>query len=52
MANDKKAVRKIIDAVASVGANKATGDSIIPGTTRSASVGVSRSCSCWRTARW
>ena len=29
-----------IDAVASVGANKATGDSIIPGTTRSASVGV------------
>ena len=29
-----------IDAVASVGANYATGDSIIPGTTRSASIGV------------
>jgi outer membrane protein len=29
-----------IDAVASLGANKATGDSIIPGTTRSGSVGV------------
>ena len=29
-----------VDAVASVGANKASGESIIPGTTRSASVGV------------